>query len=180
MALKCMRVACKRPINASAAFVCGHNFPHVAVAATMTRACATSRETVRIPSLELARALPVHMHELPNETLYVLAEQGSHEACTERLVRNVMAVDGLEWIAAKSRVNEIANENNKIKWLATFPYKMGLTVAAVAGIGSVPMVFHRGTAQWFNEYYVTTDVPEPKDLETIWEVGSWTWNWMEP
>lgn len=24
------------------------------------------------------------------------------------------------------------------------------------------------------------DVPEPDDLETTLEVGSWTWNWMEP
>lgn len=28
--------------------------------------------------------------------------------------------------------------------------------------------------------FVTTDVPEPHDLETIFETGSWTWNWMEP
>lgn len=28
--------------------------------------------------------------------------------------------------------------------------------------------------------YVTTDIPEPKDLETVLECGSWTWNWMEP
>merc|ERR1712137_1509333 len=35
-------------------------------------------------------------------------------------------------------------------------------------------------ALWFNEVMVTTDVPEDKDLETVCEVGSWTWNWMEP
>ena len=28
--------------------------------------------------------------------------------------------------------------------------------------------------------YVTADFPEPKDLETWLEVGSWSWNWMEP
>ena len=33
---------------------------------------------------------------------------------------------------------------------------------------------------WFNERYVTADVPPEKDLETWLEVGSWTWNWMEP
>jgi hypothetical protein len=32
----------------------------------------------------------------------------------------------------------------------------------------------------FNEAFVTTDVPEPEDLETVLEVGSWSWNWMEP
>jgi hypothetical protein len=34
--------------------------------------------------------------------------------------------------------------------------------------------------QNFNEHFVTTDVPEAKDLETVFEVGSWSWNWMEP
>ncbi len=32
----------------------------------------------------------------------------------------------------------------------------------------------------FNEAFVTTDVPEAKDLETPLEVGGWAWNWMEP
>ena len=27
---------------------------------------------------------------------------------------------------------------------------------------------------------MTTDIPEPRDLETWLEVGSWTWGWMEP
>merc|ERR1711920_532358 len=31
-----------------------------------------------------------------------------------------------------------------------------------------------------NKHFVTTSVPEPEDLETVWEVGSWAWNWMEP
>eukprot|EP00980_Cylindrotheca_fusiformis_P012932 scaffold3235_cov83-Cylindrotheca_fusiformis.AAC.3 len=35
-------------------------------------------------------------------------------------------------------------------------------------------------AIWFNDLYVTTDIPEPRDLETRLEVGAWTWNWMEP
>ena len=35
-------------------------------------------------------------------------------------------------------------------------------------------------AQSFNELFVTTDIPEPRDLETWLEVGSWTWGWMEP
>ena len=42
------------------------------------------------------------------------------------------------------------------------------------------MCFDLHTTLWFNEGYVTTDVPEAKDLETWLEVGSWSWNWMEP
>jgi len=33
---------------------------------------------------------------------------------------------------------------------------------------------------WFNEHFVTTSIPENEDLETMLEVGSWAWNWMEP
>merc|ERR1712007_154645 len=53
-------------------------------------------------------------------------------------------------------------------------------IALISGIGCIPMVFHRHTAEWFNEKYVSTQVPEPEDFETMLEVGSWTWNWMEP
>ena len=41
-------------------------------------------------------------------------------------------------------------------------------------------MFDLGTALWFNEQFVTTEVASPEDLETILEVGSWTWGWMEP
>lgn len=49
-------------------------------------------------------------------------------------------------------------------------------VGIVGGIGSavacLPMIFDEDTARWFNELYVTTDVPEPADLETWLEVTS--------
>ena len=48
------------------------------------------------------------------------------------------------------------------------------------GIYSFPVVFDANVAHWFNNLYVTTDIPEPKDLETMFEVGNWTWGWMEP
>jgi hypothetical protein len=37
-------------------------------------------------------------------------------------------------------------------------------------VGSIPMIFHLDTVMWFNELYVTSDVPEAKDLETPLEV----------
>jgi len=42
------------------------------------------------------------------------------------------------------------------------------------------MIFHYDTVMWFNEWYVTMDIPEAKDLETFLEVGAFSWNWMEP
>lgn len=124
--------------------------------------------------------MPVAVCELSNETLIILAEQGCHDACCERLVRNIMHVDDVEWASAKETLHEIGAENRKVVWLVTLPYKVGISTAVVTGVGCVPMVFSPTVAKWFNEYYVTTDVPEAKDIQTILEVGSWTWNWMEP
>ena len=50
----------------------------------------------------------------------------------------------------------------------------------VLGFASIPLIFHLDTVMWFNSIYVTSDVPEEKDLETILECGGWAWNWMEP
>jgi len=128
----------------------------------------------------LAENLPKGVHDLSNDVLIILAEQGQHEACFERLVRDIMSTDGIDWHEAVKVAKEIQRENRKVLWLVTLPYKVGITVAMTTGIGAIPMVFHPGLAKWFNERFVTTDVPEPKDLETAWEVGAWTWNWMEP
>lgn len=65
-------------------------------------------------------------------------------------------------------------------FLATLPYKIGIASALIAGFGSLPMIFEYNTVLWFNEIYVTSDVPDAKDLETPLEVGSFAWNWMEP
>ena len=62
----------------------------------------------------------------------------------------------------------------------TLPYKVGIASALVVGIGSIPLIYHLDSVLWFNEQYVTSDVPDDKDLETPLEVSSWSWNWMEP
>jgi hypothetical protein len=62
----------------------------------------------------------------------------------------------------------------------TLPYKIGITSALVAGFACFPLIFEIDTVLWFNENYVTADIPEPKDLETPLEVGGFAWNWMEP
>ena len=64
--------------------------------------------------------------------------------------------------------------------MQTLPYYAGITVAVTGAFASIPLCFHAETVHWFNELYVTTDVPDVEDLETWLEVGSWAWNWMEP
>lgn len=133
----------------------------------------------RKPTLEMARAMPNRMCELSNDTLVVLAQQGHHSACGERLVRNVMAVDGVEYDIALQTTQKIREESNSVLWFATLPHQIGIAVAGGAAVASFPMVFHLPTVRLCN-LWVTTDEPEKADLETVWEVGAWAWNWMEP
>eukprot|EP00450_Noctiluca_scintillans_P006357 CAMPEP_0194492480 /NCGR_PEP_ID=MMETSP0253-20130528/11021_1 /TAXON_ID=2966 /ORGANISM="Noctiluca scintillans" /LENGTH=262 /DNA_ID=CAMNT_0039333349 /DNA_START=77 /DNA_END=863 /DNA_ORIENTATION=+ len=135
---------------------------------------------IKFPTIEEAKQLPMHPCVLSHETLIVMAEQGCNEACFERLVRNVMAVDNLEWTEAKKVASEIRAASLQGMSIATLPAKVGIFTGVVSGIASIPLVFNQKLATWFNQNFVTTDVPEPADLETVWEIGAWTWNWMEP
>merc|ERR1711862_3098 len=63
---------------------------------------------------------------------------------------------------------------------SAYPFYLGLSTSVVASCISMPLVFDLNSVKWFNRNYVTADLPEPKDLETFLEVGSWSWNWMEP
>jgi hypothetical protein len=130
--------------------------------------------------MEEAKAMPTHISMLSNEQLYVLAESGHHEANEERLVRNVMVVDNVNWEEASKTVKKIEETLLGVVPWATLPYKVGILTWGTTGFLAVPMVFSLSMAKWFNEGFVTMDVPEPKDLETCLEVGTWTWNWMEP
>lgn len=124
--------------------------------------------------------MPRHYHEFPNDVLITAALVGDQEAREERLIREIMAVDDVSWSEANDKFAEIVQCNREGLFLATLPYKVGIASSLILGFGSIPMIFELETALWFNEAYVTTDVPEDRDLETPLEVGSWTWNWMEP
>ena len=124
--------------------------------------------------------MPRHYFEFPNDVLIGAAIMGDQEAREERLIREVMSVDDVDWDTAHVKFEEIVAENRSGLFVATLPYKIGIATSLILGFGSIPMIFDLNTALWFNEGYVTTDVPDDKDLETPLEVGSWTWNWMEP
>ena len=130
----------------------------------------------RKPTPAVAHALPLTYQEMDNSTLVTLATLGEHDACKEVLLRHIMDVDACDYDVARTRFKEISKENAAGAWILSLPYKIGIAAALVAGFGSFPMVFDLGTALAFNADFVTTDVPEPQDLETFLEVGSWTWN----
>ena len=65
-------------------------------------------------------------------------------------------------------------------FMFTLPYKVGIASSVLLGFGCIPLIYHLDSVLWFNEAFVTSDIPDDKDLETPLEVSSWAWNWMEP
>ena len=115
-----------------------------------------------------------------HEQILQLCVEGSHQARREALVRNVMTVDNVEHDDAAKVVSKISEENRSLMYLEYIPYHTGIATAGIFGAVSFPMIFHADTVLWFNEKFVTAEVPESADIETILEVGSFSWSWMEP
>lgn len=133
-----------------------------------------------IVTLEEAKKMPKTYNSIPNDILLNMAVMGDQEAREERLIREIMSVENCSWEDAQPIFDKMVQSNRRGLFVATLPYKIGIMTALVAGFGSLPMIFDINTVLWFNEIYVTSDVPDAKDLETPLEVGSFAWNWMEP
>ena len=41
-------------------------------------------------------------------------------------------------------------------------------------------VFQKDLAIWFATVHVGVDLPPAEEIDTVWKVGTWTWQWMEP
>lgn len=111
--------------------------------------------------------------ELDDKSLTILGALGDHSAHQEILKRHIMIVDNVSYDIATKTFHEISKKNDENVWFISLPYKIGIFVAITAGVTSIPLVFHQHTAEWFNTYFVTSDIPEPKDMETFYEVGSY-------
>eukprot|EP00568_Trieres_chinensis_P012258 CAMPEP_0183301856 /NCGR_PEP_ID=MMETSP0160_2-20130417/7842_1 /TAXON_ID=2839 ORGANISM="Odontella Sinensis, Strain Grunow 1884" /NCGR_SAMPLE_ID=MMETSP0160_2 /ASSEMBLY_ACC=CAM_ASM_000250 /LENGTH=272 /DNA_ID=CAMNT_0025464549 /DNA_START=89 /DNA_END=907 /DNA_ORIENTATION=- len=110
-------------------------------------------------------------------TLAALEVAGAH---AEILKRHIMSVDGVAYDEAKTKFERIAIHNRKADKLHAVPFLAGMTASLTAAFASFPLCFHESSVKYFNHHYVTADIPDPRDLETALEVGSWAWNWMEP
>ena len=118
--------------------------------------------------------------EMSNDVLLLLAAQGDHDARSERLAREIMLVDELEWPEATARVAEMAVAHGSVGGvLGAVKGLLGVSVS-LAGLATVPMVFGHDTALWFNEHCVGFVPPPEAELQDWLEVGAWTWSWMEP
>mmetsp|Transcript_26539 Transcript_26539/g.45439 ORF Transcript_26539/g.45439 Transcript_26539/m.45439 type:complete len:247 (+) Transcript_26539:69-809(+) len=137
----------------------------------------------RVPKVQTAQVQPRQFRECDNDILYVMSINGDYGARKERLIRDIMRVDHISWPEARDKVDgEINSANDSFSWLVRFPYQVGVVSGFVASVTAVPLVFHRDTAEWFNEKFVFEDVPDGgiETLDSFWKVGNWTWGWMEP
>jgi len=147
--------------------------------ATDDRAFSTTN-SISVPSLEDADAMRIEYSSLDNTTLVTLSKLNNYNAASEVLKRHVMSVKRVTYAEAHNIFQEIQKTDRKMQTIHSIPYKIGIFTSLGAGFISIPLVFNKTSVSWFNQHYVTTDVPEPKDLETMLEVGTWSWNWMEP
>lgn len=124
--------------------------------------------------------ISICVQDMEDRTLLVLASIEDHSAREEILKRHIMDVDRVKYEDATNKFATIARHNIQGYYLVALPYTVGIFSATTLGFIAMPMVFHLPTVEWFNEFAVTTDIPELRDLETPLEVGIWSWSWMEP
>jgi len=135
------------------------------------------------PTLEDAERQPTHVSEMSHQTLAELSMMGNHCAQRERMIREIMAVDGVPWEEAHHMLNRLDEYNEKYYWIESMPYRIGITCAFIGGVMGTFMVFCPPVALWYGENVAGEDLPEGmRDISemTINQVGTWTWSWMEP
>ena len=135
------------------------------------------------PTQAVAVNSPNHICQMDNTSLAELAEHGHHAAHVERLVREIMKVDKIEWEAAQEVLAVMDTYNERYYWLETLPYRIGITAAFVCGTGGYCMVFDPTVAFTFGTGIAREELPDGvADISemTVYQIGSWTWGWMEP
>jgi len=133
-----------------------------------------------IPSLSMAKSMPVALRKVDNTSLTTLGAMGNHAALQEMVKRHIMAIDNVRYKEASGIYEMIEKKNHEWENVMAFPFQANIIMCVTAGVISIPLVFHLPTVEFFNEHFVTADHPPIKELETALEVGSWSWNWMEP
>jgi len=124
--------------------------------------------------------MPQSYSSMKHEQILQLCVEGSQPARREALIRNIMSVDSIEYDQATLQVVQLAQINRSYMQLEYSPYHLGMGGALLSGAISFPLVFDKRSVMWFNDVFVTAEIPPPEDLETFWEIGSWSWGWMEP
>jgi hypothetical protein len=83
-----------------------------------------------------------------------------------------MVVDQVEYDEAKKVFEQIRLSNRQGMALAALPFRIGVFLSISGAVASLPLVFDRAAVEWFNDMFVTAEMPPEHDLETVLEVGS--------
>lgn len=145
---------------------------------SVTSSSPSGSSAYNTPQSNDCQNMPRKYRSASNDVLSILAAQNVFGARKERLLREIMAKDQCTWPEARERLYAINLYNDENGWLFQLPYKLGIFLGVVGGFGCIPLVFHKQTALMFNERFVHEELPD--DLSNVWQVGEWTWGWMEP
>ena len=119
--------------------------------------------------------------EFSNETLAVMASLGVHGASKERMLREIMRVDGCSYVEAYAVLAKMNLHLEGGTSLHKLPYQAIIAGAWALGVVLIPLgVFQKDLAIWFATVHVGVELPPAEEIDTVWKVGTWTWQWMEP
>jgi hypothetical protein len=133
------------------------------------------------PTIAMAKEQISELWELDNHTLLVLSrDTEAHDVHQERLIRDIMGKDGIEYDQAANIMKDMF-EFNQVHPLVMVPYDVTFLLFGVSAVACVPLVFYFDTAKLFADAVsATLDVEEIPTLHSASNVGAWTWTWMEP
>jgi len=114
------------------------------------------------PTREDIREMPRHISELSGELLFIMSKSagGSLPASRERLRREIMYVDRVNYEEAGVKIVELAQHGRTDSVLRKVPYYAGMAAAHAAGFLSIPLVFSLTLASRFNDTHVMADPPQ--------------------
>jgi hypothetical protein len=130
------------------------------LSACRLRGALLARPLSSLPTVESVRTRPRYVTDLSNDLVFLLAEQGSGAAKRECVRREIMAVDGIEYAATQTRIEEMSALVAEKHPIIRFPYQVGIWSAQISGFASIPLVFSFSVAKIFNDYCVTADPPD--------------------
>ena len=125
--------------------------------------------------------MPRFIYEYSNEMLFFAArDPDAHDVHQERLIREIMVVDDVDYERAAEAMREIFRVNLVQSRYLMAPFHAGLGLCAVSAVGCVPLVFDHTAATLFADFVGSTpEAPLARGASNA-DVGTWTWAWMEP
>ena len=107
----------------------------------------------------------------------------SHDLHQERLIRDIMAIDNVQYEDAAEKMKEVFAANRRGLTMV-LPLEAGCVLFAGLSMVCFPLVFHFETSQAFADFVMASydEIPETGRWREhgLANTGSWSWTWMEP